>query len=139
MKMRHWLSIFAAVLIVSAASSSLRAAEAKYLSARFCRACHSSADNDRYHRWLQTKHAKAYEALQGAEKKNPVCLHCHTTGNGEPISDRIKRKDLRGVQCEACHGAGSLYKSNKVMKNRKKAIEMGLILPTRMTCLKCHR
>ncbi len=139
MKKHHWLWIFAAVLIGTVASSSLEASEANYLSARFCRACHSSADKDRYHRWLQTRHAKAFEALQGAEKMNPACLRCHTTGYGNPISDRISRKDLRGVQCEACHGAGSLYKSNKVMKNRAKAIEMGLIIPTRMTCLKCHR
>jgi len=136
---RIFLYLAACAVIAALSSTAYAAAQPKYLSARFCRACHSSADNNRYHRWLKTRHAKAYEVLKGADKLNPVCLQCHTTGYGEDYSDRIKPKDLRGVQCEACHGAGSLYKSNKVMKNRKKAIEMGLIIPTRATCLKCHR
>lgn len=139
MSRRAVICMLALITVAVSASLSAGAVKPRYLSARFCRACHSSADNNRYHSWLKTRHAKAYEVLEGADKLNPVCLQCHTTGYGDEFSDRIKPKDLRGVQCEACHGPGSLYKSNKVMKNRAKAIEMGLIIPTRTTCMKCHR
>jgi predicted CXXCH cytochrome family protein len=67
------------------------------------------------------------------------CDSCHTTGHDQAISDKSTRKDLRGVQCEACHGPGSLYKSMKVMKDPKLAREKGLWNVTREICLKCHR
>ena len=115
------------------------AAEPVYMGAKFCRTCHSSADNNRYHLWLQSAHANAFEALRGAEKANPECLACHATGYGKPFSEKSTEKDLRGVQCEACHGPGSEYKSMQVMRDRKLAREMGLIDVTRKVCLKCHR
>jgi len=110
-----------------------------YLGQKYCRACHSSSDDNRYHLWLNSKHARAFEALRGAEKADPECLGCHTTGHGEPISEKADRKDLRGVQCEACHGPGSEYKSMKVMKDPKLARKAGLWEDTRDVCLRCHR
>ena len=41
------------------------------------------------------------------------------------LGEKFKIED--GVQCETCHGAGSNYKSLKVMKNEKDAIANGLI------------
>jgi hypothetical protein len=110
-----------------------------YMGAKFCRTCHSSADKDRYHRWLESRHANTFDVLKGAEITNPRCLSCHTTGYDQAISNRSTRKDLRGVQCEACHGPGSQYKSMKVMKDPKLARENGLWDVTRKVCLKCHR
>lgn len=115
------------------------AAEPAYMGAKFCRTCHSSADNDRYHRWLESGHASAYEVLKGAEKTDPQCLSCHTTGYDQPVSDKSTLKDLRGVQCEACHGPGSEYKPMKVMKDPKLAREKGLWDVTREVCLGCHK
>ena len=115
------------------------AAEPVYMGAKFCRNCHSSADNDRHRLWLQSTHAGTFEVLKGAEKADPECLSCHTTGYGKPFSEKTTEKDLRGVQCEACHGPGSEYKSMKVMKDPKMAREKGLWDITRDTCLKCHR
>ena len=46
--------------------------------------------------------------------------------------------DLPNVQCEACHGPGSEYKSMSIMKDKEKAIAAGLVLPTEKTCLGCH-
>jgi hypothetical protein len=111
----------------------------EYVSHKYCRTCHSSSEDNRYHSWLQSNHSRAFEALQGAEKANPECLRCHTTGHAGPVSDRITRKDLRGVQCEACHGPGSLYKKMSVMKDPKQARENGLWDVKREVCLKCHR
>jgi nitrate/TMAO reductase-like tetraheme cytochrome c subunit len=115
------------------------AAEPVYMGAKFCRTCHSSADNDRHHLWLQSAHASAFEVLKGVEKIDPECLSCHTTGYGKPSSEKTTGKDLRGVQCEACHGPGSEYKSMRVMKDPESARENGLQEVTRDTCLGCHR
>ncbi len=110
-----------------------------YMGAKFCRTCHSSSDNDRYHRWLGSRHAGAFEVLTGAEKVDPACLSCHTTGYGEPMSDKTTEKDLRGVQCEACHGPGSEYKSMRVMKDPQLARASGLWDVDRKVCVRCHR
>lgn len=110
-----------------------------YMGAKFCRTCHSSADKDRYHRWLESRHAVTFDVLVGAQRTDPGCLSCHTTGYGQPISDKSTRKDLRGVQCEACHGPGSEYKSMRVMKDPELARENGLRDVTREVCLKCHK
>ena len=110
-----------------------------YMRAKFCRTCHSSADKDRYHRWLESRHSKTFDVLKGAEKTDPRCLICHTTGHDQPISEKSTRKDLRGVQCEACHGPGSEYKSMKVMKDPKLAREKGLWEVSSEICLRCHK
>jgi hypothetical protein len=115
------------------------ATEPVYMGAKFCRTCHSSADKGRYHQWLESAHAKTFDVLRGAEKTDPRCLSCHTTGHDQAVSEKSTRKDLRGVQCESCHGPGSEYKSMKVMKNPKLAREKGLWNVTREVCLKCHR
>jgi nitrate/TMAO reductase-like tetraheme cytochrome c subunit len=139
MKRRLFSFLFIALVVMLSAPMTSRSADPHYLGQKFCRACHNISDDNRYHLWLNSKHAKAYEALEGAEKANPECLGCHTTGYGEVISDKATRKDLRGVQCEACHGPGSQYKSMKVMKDPKLAREAGLWEVTREICLRCHR
>jgi len=131
------LTLSAGLLLMSSLSAQAQAPV--YMGAKFCRTCHSSADNDRYHRWLESRHAKTFDVLSGAEKTDDRCLSCHTTGYEQPVSEKSTRKDLRGVQCEACHGPGSEYKSMRVMKNPKLAREKGLWEVTREICLKCHR
>ena len=43
-----------------------------------------------------------------------------------------------GVQCESCHGPGSNYRKRSVMSDRKKAVAMGMVLPTEAVCVACH-
>lgn len=45
---------------------------------------------------------------------------------------------LAGVQCEACHGAGSLYAPRFVMKDRELARLLGLSSVTEEQCAPCH-
>jgi hypothetical protein len=54
------------------------------------------------------------------------------------IGEKFKVED--GVQCETCHGAGSNYKSLKVMKNRQDAIANGLMVheSNEKYCKSCH-
>lgn len=109
----------------------VNAEEAKYVGVAKCKLCHIL----QYKSWQSGKHAKAMDTLTGDDANNPKCLECHTTGYGKPQAERA---DLLGVQCEACHGAGSAYKSIEVMKDREKAIEAGMIIPREETCRSCH-
>ncbi len=131
----------AAVLTLFIGLGTSLAAEAKYVGAKKCKACHK----EEYKTWTSMTHAKALSVLNAEEQKNPECLGCHTTGYGKPAASTAK---LENVQCEACHGPGKLYKSVKIMSkskykadpegSREKAIAVGLILPTEEVCKQCH-
>jgi hypothetical protein len=105
------------------------AAKFEYVGKDKCKLCHKVQE---YDSWLTTAHAKAWEALKPEEQKNDSCSVCHSTG-----------KDaagvlLTGVQCEACHGPGSAYKTQANMKNKKLALAAGMTEPTKEVCVKCH-
>ena len=110
----------------------------EYVGEKKCKICHKAEHKS----WLETKHATAYDTLKPEEKKVDSCVVCHTTGFG--VADTL----FEGVQCEACHGPGSLYKSAKIMsktkykKNRetqhKLALAAGLIIPDEKVCVSCH-
>lgn len=109
-----------------------------------CSMCHRGEANHMvFEKWLASKHAGAFKSLDPAkgDDKNPECLGCHTTGfraGGYEIGAANAAK-FEGVQCEACHGAGSAYKAVAVMKNRTLAQQNGMIVPTEETCKTCHR
>lgn len=42
------------------------------------------------------------------------------------------------LDCEACHGPGSEYKTLAIMKDPKKARAAGMVIPARSFCAKCH-
>ena len=117
------------------------AAEHKYVGTTKCKACHLAE----YKQWETSKHAKAMASLKENEKKDAKCLACHTTGNGKPAAEGSQ---LEGVQCEACHGPGSEYKSPAIMSKpkwkenpdaqKKMAVEAGLIEPSEEVCKACH-
>ncbi len=121
MRARTW--ILAAVVLLAAASFAFAAPT--YVGADKCKMCHKA----QYDSWQQTAHAKATDLLKGDDATKAECLKCHATGGSA---------EMKGVQCEACHGPGSDYKSMKVMKDKDAAIAAGLILPDEKTCLGCH-
>ena len=98
-----------------------------YIGADKCKMCHKIQHTS----WLETKHAKATATAKASTewKFEAACLTCHATNKDEALA---------GVQCEACHGAGSDYKSIQVMKDRAKAVAAGMIIPTQDTCNGCH-
>jgi hypothetical protein len=116
------LAIAVVLLVVSSTS-----AAPTYVGAEKCKMCHKL----QYDSWLQTKHAKATESAKASTERKfeAACLTCHATNKDEAMA---------GVQCEACHGAGSDYKSIQVMKDKEKAIAAGLVMPTQNTCNGCH-
>lgn len=111
----------------------------EYVGVARCKMCHNSpARGQQYKIWKASKHAHAMEALKGADAKNPKCLKCHSTYYAVSPSLRAGIKPSEGVSCESCHGPGSKYKSYSVMRNHKKSLANGLIIPNEQTCKKCH-
>jgi len=132
---KKYLIAFAIVCLMTAFVGSAYAeekAEVKhdYIGAKKCGMCHKK---DKVHpTWLETKHAKAWDNLTAEQQKDESCVGCHSTGT------TAKGAFLEGVQCEACHGAGSDYKKKSVMQDRELAVKNGLIIPDEKTCLGCH-
>lgn len=140
--------------------------EATFIGVKGCAKCHKKEKQGKqFAQWKKTKHAKSYETLgtdkakkaaakigvTGNPQKAEACLVCHTTGYGKPASAFGKKfKMIQGVQCEACHGAGSLYKKKSTMKkiykelgpdkkgNSPTAKKTGLIVPDSKVCKQCH-
>ncbi len=81
-----------------------------YIGSRKCRICHPNFFSER----SEGAHSLSFDfCLEGKEKKNPRCLYCHTTGYGDYrgfVSAEITPW-LKGVQCEGCHGPGSMHKA----------------------------
>ena len=120
-------------------ATALFAQDFEYIGAAKCKMCHNKPKTgSQYKIWAASKHAHAMEALKGADKTNPKCLKCHSTYWGVNKDLIATLKPSEGVSCESCHGPGSAYKPNSIMRNRKKSLAKGLILPTEKVCIKCH-
>jgi 2',3'-cyclic-nucleotide 2'-phosphodiesterase (5'-nucleotidase family) len=78
-----------------------------YVGGQPCIFCHRSASDF----WQRTPHADAYTTLSREFKEyNLDCVSCHVTGYERPGGSNVTHVDkLQGVQCEACHGPGSLH------------------------------
>jgi hypothetical protein len=132
----------AMVLVIGGLAGGLPgAAEPQFVGHSKCKVCHLSEHKV----WMASAHAKALEVLKPEDRSKPECLACHTTGHGKPAAPGA---DLAGVQCESCHGPGSLYKAASVMNKakyqadraaaHKASVDLGLITPTEQTCTSCH-
>jgi predicted CXXCH cytochrome family protein len=93
---------------------------ARYLGAAVCKECHSSAYND----YVNTAHFDTmvddpdnpydFYSIWEADGKPEYCLPCHTTGwdetkNNGGADEAENYENLLGIQCESCHGPGSLH------------------------------
>lgn len=126
-------------LIAFLGSSNLSAQDFEYVGAKKCKMCHNKpAKGAQYAQWAGSAHSKAMESLNAEEAKNPACIKCHSTV-GHVDADLIATLKISdGVSCESCHGPGSKYFPNAIMKSREKSMAKGLILPTEEVCVTCH-
>ncbi len=144
------------VLVVGAALALLQGAPRKpvYMGARACGACHSGKSmGNQFGLWLHSKHSRAWAVLARPEsaqitilsglrqkpQESAICLGCHATAynaEGWEKDDDFRTED--GVQCEACHGPGSEYMTETVMRNREEARKAGLRMPDDRFCQGCH-
>jgi len=151
---KGWLvaaSLPAALALVAVGGE---APKGKYVGVQACaKMCHKSASKgNQLGIWEKTKHAEAYKLLLtdeakavakklgiDAPEKSEKCLKCHATGAGiaaDQLEEGFSMED--GVQCETCHGPGSEYKKQTIMKNKEKAMSLGLVIGDEKTCLQCH-
>lgn len=137
-----------------------------YVGKLVCTKCHDLQGET----FEETVHSKAFESLKPNVKakekqlakldpakdytKDKDCVGCHTTGHGKPggyssdLSPGLA-KALRGVTCEACHGAGSKYRElhgdaeNRLKRDaeytdRKVLVEAGQNYEYEANCVTCH-
>jgi hypothetical protein len=80
----------------------------RYLGNEACARCHL----DDYEWWKSAPHARAMATLAAdGRDTDESCLPCHVTGFGAPGGYRSvgTTADMSAVQCEACHGMGTLH------------------------------
>ena len=101
----------------------------RYLGQETCDRCHTGLVD----RQAASRHFRAYETLiQRGEERNRSCLSCHTTGFGrysgfDPAGEESSGRNLRGVQCEECHGPGTTHSR-----------EGAYMESARNSCRRCH-
>jgi len=80
---------------------------ATYVGMDGCTSCHKSAATF----WKHTVHAHAWKTLvDGGKQADYKCVGCHVTGFGQVGGSSLGfTKKLESVQCETCHGPGSLH------------------------------
>lgn len=81
--------------------------QAGYVGTEACSDCHSDAVDF----WKTTRHAHAWETLvERGQEFDYDCIGCHVTGWDKPGGSNLANNDmLRDVQCETCHGPGSIH------------------------------
>ncbi len=130
------------------------AMQPRYTGSLACARCHGGPEKGyQFSKWRSSPHANAYATLATPRAReiareagldteplvSEACLKCHATayhdvaGGVEPAYTLFE-----GVGCEACHGAGSDYSPEAVMRDKPAAALAGLKTITRETCLHCH-
>ena len=104
--------------------------EAAFVGASLCSACHK----DEFAQWRQTRHARACDSLYKDQRQfMPACQTCHTTGYGHSTGydPKVGTPEFRNVQCEGCHGPGSVHSLNPTKSNVRPGKDPAL-------CRRCH-
>ncbi|HEU4732270.1 MAG TPA: multiheme c-type cytochrome [Kofleriaceae bacterium] len=78
-----------------------------YTGTESCSDCHSEAVEF----WKKTVHAGAWKTLEERGQQFDLdCIGCHVTGWGKPGGSNLGHNEkLRDIQCETCHGPGSIH------------------------------
>ena len=104
-----------------------------YVGSEACSDCHAEADEF----WQKTRHAGAWETLETYGKQYDYeCIGCHVTGWDQPGGSTLAdNQSLRDVQCEVCHGPGSIHVA-KMGEDRPRTIRRA---PAEALCAtQCH-
>ncbi|MEM6991761.1 MAG: multiheme c-type cytochrome [Myxococcota bacterium] len=110
------------------------AGTAGYVGIEECETCHEEAVEF----WKKTPHGSAYQTLVDTNQQFDLsCVSCHVTGFREPGgSEVVENAGLIDVQCEVCHGPGSLHVDEPDRDG--KALNIRLDSPEDVVCAGCH-
>ncbi len=122
----------------------------RYAGVMACGKCHRGAMlGNQWSVWRMSPHARAWAVLgtpkaqeiaraKGIDdpQSNAACLKCHSTSVSGARMAGFGPDE--GVGCEACHGPGSDYMPEAIMRDKRAAMAAGLLKPSRETCLRCH-
>lgn len=105
---------------------------AGYVGMEECTFCHKEAVEF----WKHTVHAKAWDILTEVGKDADYdCVKCHLTGWEQPGGSNLAfSESLRAVQCEVCHGPGSLHVA---ADGKEKKSSLVRATPEDV-CVRCH-
>ncbi|RMG12452.1 MAG: hypothetical protein D6729_16480 [Deltaproteobacteria bacterium] len=117
---------------------------AYYVGGASCVGCHAPAQAV----WEGTRHAQAWQTLVDAGKEADLeCVGCHVTGWQRPGGacrlhlvteadpEGHRSSGLQNVQCEACHGPGSLHLAARTPETRRRTIRREV---PEAVCRSCH-
>ena len=79
-----------------------------FVGGAVCARCHTPESEQ----WKTTAHSLAWETLVREHKDaTPECVPCHSVGYREAggFQDAVRTPDRVNVQCENCHGMGTLH------------------------------
>jgi len=123
------------------------ATAAKYVGTLACAECHKGPEMGyQFSRWRMSRHATAYSSLSsergyeiakemgvtGSPQMAAECLKCHTTGFDRPAGGFAESHAVaRGVGCESCHGPGSEYSPEAVMRDPHAPVHPPQLRPVR--------
>lgn len=124
------VALAAALLLSAFGAPRAVAARRDWSGSAACGACHPQE----LAAWRQTAHARPFPTTAALAR----CLGCHTTGEA-PAGELVEAV----VGCEACHGAGADYGHDDLMRNRRLALDLGLVdlrapAVRAATCATCH-
>jgi hypothetical protein len=107
--------------------------QAAYTGTESCSDCHEDAVTF----WQNTVHARAWKTLvDRGQQFDLECISCHVTGWEKPGGSNLGHNDnLRDVQCETCHGPGSIHVAKGGLE---KPPAVMLAPPDDMCATQCH-
>ncbi|MEW5806341.1 MAG: multiheme c-type cytochrome [Acidobacteriota bacterium] len=108
--------------------TSTQAPVPNFVTSEGCKPCHGP----QFEVWENSKHARAFvDIAEKGKGTDQECQRCHVTGfariNG--FKNETESAKLLNVQCEACHGAGSLHPEQ---------VRTGYGRVVISTCVSCH-
>lgn len=107
--------------------------QAAFVGGEACSDCHSEAADF----WAKTRHAGAWKTLEDRNQQFDLeCIGCHVTGWDRPGGSNLAHNDkLRDVQCETCHGPGSIHVEKGGLE---KPAAVMLSPPDNLCATQCH-
>ncbi len=107
--------------------------KASYVGNAECEDCHDDATQF----WEKTVHQRAWETLEErGQQFDYDCINCHVTGWEQPGGSNLAHNEnLRDVQCETCHGPGSIHVA---AGGEEKQFSVWRAPPKEMCAQQCH-